>query len=504
MKKILATFSLIFVSVTLFAGTLVYAPLLVAPNDGAENLMPDTELDWTAVAGASTSIYYEIQIDNENTFPDPYTTTSIFTAINAPKLNFGEVFFWRVRAVDGDEISSWSEIRSFSTIAAFLLDRPRNDATNAAPNEEIKWKTTATSIHMSGIDQFEIMLDTSAGFSSPAPYHIVYLEDAAPIFNLNQAKINGKGLLFGEKFFWKVRGIHENDTSDWSEVFNFTVIAGTTLKDPSNAEVTDLNFDFKWNAINGVTNYIFQLSEDENFTTATTLTVLDRQLSSDTLEFGTTYYWRVACEHELDISAYTAPFSLTTKAAPSLNSPANGATNISTTPTLKWTKMSGPTTFDLQYSLNDATFTNARIITLENANSAATESYTINNVIDSATIVYWRVRAKVKTSQISEWSDEWSFTIASTGIGEDTEQEKFTLYPNPSNGAFTISYPYAEGALVNLQIVNLLGKVVYENTLDFSDGVAIRNIDANIPEGIYIIKLQKEKKVLTDKITICY
>ncbi|MDY0286798.1 MAG: hypothetical protein RBR21_11745, partial [Bacteroidales bacterium] len=131
MKKILATFSLIFVSVTLFAGTLVYAPLLVAPNDGAENLMPDTELDWTAVAGASTSIYYEIQIDNENTFPDPYTTTSIFTAIDAPKLNFGEVFFWRVRAVDGDEISSWSEIRSFSTIAAFLLDRPRNDATNA-------------------------------------------------------------------------------------------------------------------------------------------------------------------------------------------------------------------------------------------------------------------------------------------------------------------------------------------------------------------------------------
>jgi hypothetical protein len=500
MKRILATLSLIFASVAIFAGTTIFVPTLLAPDDEAEYQMADVLLDWEAVAG-STAIYYEVQIDTDNTFPNPQSFDVELSAMNAPALHFGVTYFWRVRAIDGGEKSDWSEVWSFTTLDAFELDRPRDGSDEIDPNERLEWKGKSSRIDLSGFEYFEIQLDTSENFNSASPYHIVYFEEAAPLYDDDEGKLDSHDLLFGETFFWRVRGMHEGDTMEWSEVFSFEVIPFTELKDPDDEEFVDPLVNFRWDAINGVDHYLFQISEDPEFASVPTITLSDREYDSDTLEFGTTYYWRVALSHDLDISEYTEPWSINVFGAPVLDAPSDGSTNIVTRPELKWDAMAGPTAFTIQLSYNDPSFNNAQTITVENGNNTSVEKYQLTSEIDSATTVYWRVRALINDEQISDWSEEWMFTIAGTGIEEAENAANLQVYPNPSNGDFTVTFDKAEGENVELQVIDMVGKVVYEETLNFANGTT-QQINTALPEGVYILKLHKGEETYTDKITI--
>jgi len=501
MKRILVTFTLIFASLSIFAGTLVYTPSLVAPENGAEYVMADVTLNWRAVAG-STDIHYEYQISTDEAFTNPIIAFTELSAAKAPYLNFGVTYFWKVRAIDGDDISDWSEIWNFTVIDHYNLNKPNDGVTGQVPNITLKWEGEESDFTLSGVDFFEIVLDTAETFMSAAPYHIVYMEEAAPLYDdkKEKAAIDAKSLLFGEKFFWKVRGIHANDTSEWSDVRNLTVIGEATLKKPTDGSETDPLVDFQCRSIPGVINYLFQVSDDENYTNAISISTTEVDLESDTLEFGTTYYWRVALEHDLDISDWTPSFTFDVKASPALYTPSDGETNLTPRPTLRWEKMSGPTTFNIQYAFNES-FDNAIMLTLANTNSTSTESYTFPNAIDSAAVVYWRVRANINAVS-SDWSDARSFTIAGTGINDVESFASVEVYPNPNNGSFSISFANAESANVNVQIIDIIGQVVYNENVNVGNGINSKMINANLPEGVYILKLQQEEKIYTDKITI--
>ena len=499
MKKILATLSLIFASVAIFVGTTIFVPTLLEPDDGDGDLMPDVELDWEAVAG-SVNIYYEIQIANDENFSDPFSANTDLTAFNAPILNFATTYYWRVRAIDGDLTSDWSEVWAFTIIDVFDLDKPRNNATDVDPDERLEWKGQSSRIDLSGFESFEIQLDTSENFNSEPPYHIVIIEDAELLYDDNEGHYESSNLLFGEKFFWRVRGIHQNDVMDWSEVYNFTVIDGTELDEPTEGEIIDPAVTFKWDKVDGINNYLFQISQDENFQSAPTTTVYDDEIDSDTLTFGATYFWRVAVAHDLDVSDYTEPWSVTVVSEPTLDAPENNSTNVDTRPQLKWKAMSGPTAFTLQISYSED-FNNAQTVTLENTNNPSTEKYTIPSAIDSAKVVYWRVKALINDEQESDWSEVWKFTIAGTGIEEAELFDNISIFPNPSNGNFTLTLDNAEGDDIELQILDMVGKVVYNETISLT-GITTKNIKSSLPEGIYVLKLIKGDETYTDKITI--
>ena len=74
------------------------------------------------------------------------------------------------------------------------------------------------------------------------------------------------------------------------------------------------------------------------------------------------------------------------------------------------------------------------------------------------------------------------------GIKEDHLKEQFSIYPNPSNGCINI---YAPSLLstVNIQskIYDLLGRVVYEEALNFIKQNA--SLKTNLPKGAYILEL---------------
>lgn len=79
----------------------------------------------------------------------------------------------------------------------------------------------------------------------------------------------------------------------------------------------------------------------------------------------------------------------------------------------------------------------------------------------------------------------------------------FSVYPNPSNGQFTVSITNTGSKTVSISIVNILGETVYT----FSDNNCPDSVNKqinleNIPAGIYFIKLDTGKDINTQKIII--
>ena len=96
--------------------------------------------------------------------------------------------------------------------------------------------------------------------------------------------------------------------------------------------------------------------------------------------------------------------------APTLASPANGAANVSTIPTLSWNAANCATNYGLQVA-KDSSFSSGSIVVDESGINST--SYTSANALSGNTTYYWHVNAK-KSGETSPWSTTWSFTTATS------------------------------------------------------------------------------------------
>ena len=93
---------------------------------------------------------------------------------------------------------------------------------------------------------------------------------------------------------------------------------------------------------------------------------------------------------------------VTIPSAPALSAPSNGATGVSTTPTLSWSASTGAANYTVQVS-TDPNFSS----TLVNATTASS-TYAATGLAGNTTY-YWRVNAQ-NSAGTSTWSQVWSFT----------------------------------------------------------------------------------------------
>lgn len=104
------------------------------------------------------------------------------------------------------------------------------------------------------------------------------------------------------------------------------------------------------------------------------------------------------------------------------------------------------------------------------------------------------VDAYVFVSGAGEERQVLSKNFSTIGLDKNSIQN-LVLYPNPSNGEFTISGEFAKG---NVEVTDMAGRVVY--TSEIVSGATIKLND--VKSGIYTVKLSAGDKSSTQKITI--
>ena len=193
-------------------------------------------------------------------------------------------------------------------------------------------------------------------------------------------------------------------------VYGSSVTTGTplTLSTPVNGSNVVLPFNFKWQTMDGVEYYIFELAEDASFQTSIyKREITATELSSTNMGFlkaDHEYYWRVkAVKASTTISVsdtwkiQAGVFNITT--------PANNDVIVNT-PVIKWTQSNNADYYLLQIATSNAFAANAIVYSKQ----LTEQEHTVPaNTLISGTVYYIRVAAV--SGGINTYSDIIKVTV---------------------------------------------------------------------------------------------
>jgi len=233
MKRFLSILLLSLFAAVTMAGTEVYAPTLKSPANNAPNQMPNLTLSWNAIVG-STGLQYEIQIDTSSLFNSSQladTTLTLLTGYTTHGLLFAAKYYWRVRAIDLGLTSGWSLVRSFTIFSQVVLSSPKNNAANdtLGPYQVLIWSNLIAGKTITGVKYYDIQVDTTQKFNSSQ------LRSGTVASSIFYFRVSN--LIFGAKYYWRVRARHDLSFSPWSIVFNYTVAKVIVPTVPTNNAV---------------------------------------------------------------------------------------------------------------------------------------------------------------------------------------------------------------------------------------------------------------------------
>jgi hypothetical protein len=220
-------------------------------------------------------------------------------------------------------------------------------------------------------------------------------------------------------YYWRVNAKNAGGTSAYSGVFSFSTVPAApgapTLLTPTNAATNVvLAPTLTWGTVPGATAYRVQLASVSTFASTvvddSTPTTGSKAITG--LTNSTTYYWRANASNAGGTSTYSLVFSFTTvpvaPGAPTLTSPATGATIHSSSDTLKWGTVTGAATYRVQVSTGTAFTT-----TLADDSTLTVGTKIVTGVANGT--YYWRVNAK-NAGGTSAYSTTFSFIVNVVGI----------------------------------------------------------------------------------------
>ena len=209
------------------------APLPLAPGPGAEILCERGEeehqlqLQWATVSDPSGIRGYEIYLEALERDPRVYPLQSSGTSFLEIPLPCGEVYHWRVRAVDGaGNAGAWSEERVFYVIEADTtgppaptLLEPREGAEISCPTGEpvnvtLRWEPVADP---SGIARYDVEL-------VEYPYYPFRLTTSTLQIEVSQSQATISSEC-GDRYDWRVRAVDgAGNVGEWSGSWHFRVL----------------------------------------------------------------------------------------------------------------------------------------------------------------------------------------------------------------------------------------------------------------------------------------
>jgi len=75
----------------------------------------------------------------------------------------------------------------------------------------------------------------------------------------------------------------------------------------------------------------------------------------------------------------------------------------------------------------------------------------------------------------------------------EQQDREVSIYPNPNNGIFTVSFDNSDAQQVDLRIINVIGNEIYHEVIPRSEIQVTKTIDLNrFAKGLYYVKIETE------------
>ncbi|MCH8496215.1 MAG: cellulase family glycosylhydrolase [Balneolales bacterium] len=290
------------------------------------------------------------------------------------------------------------------------LIAPDNESIEVTPSPKLVWKQLEDAksyrIKISEYEGFETaVLDSTVG------------ENFATITSLDEET----------KYYWKVYPIKEKRAGPWSPVWTFeTGITPTVVQLLAPADDSDkisANVEFSWNSMADDGKYTFQLSDNSSFNSLLKQeTINGTTFTPAELQHQKRYHWRVKVNDDEDGETWSDGWTFTTGVPGSdtgnssvvgLLSPADNATNLSTSPLFEWEKASEGDQYEFHLSANSS-FSDDLLRFVQDGTTYQADDLGFGKQY------YWRVRVDGE----QEWSSTRSFT---------TKYETVSQPPPPSS-----------------------------------------------------------------------
>ncbi len=337
---------------------------LLSPANNATGVATSTSVSWGGSSGATS---YDVYFGTSSQPPLATNTTGL--SYNPGSLSAGTVYYWQVvaRNAGGSTASAiWSFTTQEPAPAAPVLVSPANGATGVALAPTVFWNAAASATSY----------DVHFGTTSPPPLATNTAGTGYTPGTLSASTV----------YYWQVvakNGSGSTASATWSFTTQASAPPAPALISPGNGVAgVSLTPTVNWGAATGATSYDVYFGAVSPPPLATNMA--GTSYAPGTLNAGTVYYWQVAARNGGGATK-SAIWSFTTQvAAPVLVSPANGATGISTAPTLSWNASGGATSYDVYFG----TASPPPLVT----NIAGT-SYA-PGTLSGGTVYYWQVAAR--------------------------------------------------------------------------------------------------------------
>ena len=254
-----------------------------SPANAAPSVDPHTTLSWSAAPYATShDVYIGTSSSEVNSSITPVATTGVAT-YNPGTLNYETTYYWRIDEFDG-AVTVKGDIWSFTTMAGKASGpSPANGSGGIDP-------TTAT------------LAWTAAPYATS---HDVYLgtsfadvnSSTTPVTTTNVASYNPGILNYATTYYWRIDEFDGNITIK-GDIWSFTTMSGkaTNPSPASSAGGVDPNITLTWSAAPYATShdvYFGTSASDVNSSTTPVTTTSTATYNPGTLDYATTYYWRI-------------------------------------------------------------------------------------------------------------------------------------------------------------------------------------------------------------------
>jgi hypothetical protein len=273
-----------------------------SPSTGS-SVWTGLTLDWLSHTGVS---YYDMQLDTLPTFDSPVVQTYSKAYTNSSSGNsdtehyvqhlfFGITYYWRVRARNAVDSSTWSTPWTINTRDYVTLVSPNNGQLNVnVAGVGLDWNA-----HV-GISYYQLQIDTTNLFNSISLTNLdkPYVNSS----NSNSDTYQHTGpLLSNQIYFWRVRAVNAIDSSAWtlrsfSTGNNPVLIPSIPLLVAPFDGVTNVisSATLEWGASSNATSYQFMYDTLPDFSTAVSgITTTTSELISGLNNNNKIYYWKV-------------------------------------------------------------------------------------------------------------------------------------------------------------------------------------------------------------------